>query len=172
MTTMPIHKYRAFTPIDLPDRQWPGQVITTAPDWCSVDLRDGNQALVNPMGSDKKIRFFKHLVKLGFKEIEVGFPAASDTDFDFVRQIIENDMVPDDVWIQVLTQSRAELIKRTFEAVKGAKNVIIHLYNSTSTLQRRVVFGLDRSGVADIAIDGAKLIKRMLPELAGTNVRF
>ncbi len=124
---MPIHKYKAFTPVDLPDRQWPGQVITKAPDWCSVDLRDGNQALVNPMGSDKKIRFFNHLLKLGFKEIEVGFPAASDTDFDFVRTIIENDMVPDDVWIQVLTQSREELIKRTFEAVQGAKNVIIHL---------------------------------------------
>jgi len=172
MTTMPIEKYKAFTPVDLPDRQWPSQVITKAPDWCSVDLRDGNQALVNPMGSDKKIRFYNHLLKLGFKEIEVGFPAASDTDFDFVRHIIDNDMIPDDVYIQVLTQSREELIKRSFEAVKGAKNVIIHLYNSTSTLQRRVVFGMDRAGVAKIATDGAKLIKQMLPELEGTNVRF
>ncbi|MCG8689679.1 MAG: 2-isopropylmalate synthase [Minwuiales bacterium] len=172
MTTMPTHKYQAFTPVDLPDRQWPGRTITKAPTWCSVDLRDGNQALINPMGSEKKIRFFQHLVRLGFKEIEVGFPSASETDFDFVRHIIENDMIPDDVHIQVLTQARPELIRRTFESVQGAKNAIIHLYNSTSTLQRRVVFGLDRDGIQQIAVDGAKLCKSLVPTLEGTNVRF
>ncbi len=172
MATMPTQKYQAFTPVDLPDRQWPGRTITKAPTWCSVDLRDGNQALINPMGSEKKIRFFQHLVRLGFKEIEVGFPSASETDFDFVRHIIENDMIPDDVHIQVLTQARPELIRRTFESVQGAKNAIIHLYNSTSTLQRRVVFGLDRDGIQQIAVEGAKLCKSLVPTLEGTNVRF
>ncbi len=172
MARLPIHKYQPFPPVDLPDRQWPGRTITEAPIWCSVDLRDGNQALIEPMGSEKKIRFFNHLVELGFKEIEVGFPSASDTDFDFVRHIIEHDMIPDDVWIQVLTQARAPLIERTYQSVKGAKNVIIHLYNSTSTLQRRVVFGLDRDGIQDIAVEATKLCKSLVPELVGSNVRF
>ena len=172
MASLPIHKYQAFPPVDLPDRQWPGRTITEAPIWCSVDLRDGNQALINPMGQEKKLRFFKHLVALGFKEIEVGFPSASETDFEFCRYIIDNDIIPDDVYIQVLTQAREELIRRTFEAVKGARNVIIHLYNSTSTLQRRVVFGLDGDGIKQIAVDGTKLCKELAPTLDGTHVRF
>jgi len=174
MTTMPINKYRAFPPIDLPNRQWPTKQITKAPIWCSVDLRDGNQALVEPMGRHRKLKFFAHLVELGFKEIEVGFPAASDTDFDFVRYIIDNGLIPDDVSIQVLTQARPELIERTFESVAGSKNAIIHLYNSTSTLQRRVVFGLDREGIKQIAVDGTRLVKELTPRLeaTGTDVRF
>ncbi len=134
MARLPIHKYQAFPPVDLPDRRWPGRTITEAPIWCSVDLRDGNQALVEPMDVPRKLRMFEQLVEMGFREIEVGFPSASDTDFDFIRTIVEADLIPDDVWIQVLTQARAPLIERTFESVKGAKNVIIHLYNSTSTL--------------------------------------
>ena len=174
MAKLPVHKYRAFPQIDLPNRQWPTRVLETSPIWCSVDLRDGNQALVEPMGRHKKIKFFEHLVALGFKEIEVGFPAASDTDFDFVRHIIENGMVPDDVFLQVLTQSRDEQIRRTYESVEGAKGVIIHLYNSTSTLQRRVVFDSDREGVKQIAVDGAVLCKQLTPALqaGGTRVRF
>ncbi len=144
MPSMPIHKYRPFPPVDLPDRQWPSRVLDKAPVWCSVDLRDGNQALIEPMGPDRKRRLFDLLLKLGFKEIEVGFPAASETDLAFVRDIIEKDLVPSDVTIQVLTQSRAELIDKTFAAIRGARRVIVHLYNSTSELQRRVVFGLDR----------------------------
>ena len=158
---MPIEKYRTFAPIDLPDRRWPGRVITHAPIWCSVDLRDGNQALVNPMDHERKKRMFETLVKMGFKEIEVGFPSASDTDFDFCRYLIENDAIPDDVTVQVLTQSRPELIARTFESLAGAKRAIVHLYNSTSTLQRRVVFGLDRAGVTDIAVSGARLVREL-----------
>ena len=174
MATLPIHKYQTFPSIELPNRQWPGRVIAEAPVWCSVDLRDGNQALVEPMGRQKKIKFFDHLVKLGFKEIEVGFPSASDTDFDFARHIIEHNLIPDDVYIQVLTQAREELIRRTFESVEGAKNVIIHLYNSTSTLQRRVVFAEDREGVRKIATGGAALCKELTPalEAGGTHVRF
>ncbi|HEX5321745.1 MAG TPA: 2-isopropylmalate synthase, partial [Stellaceae bacterium] len=146
MTAMPIHKYRPFAPINLPDRTWPSRVLDKAPTWCSVDLRDGNQALVEPMGPERKRRMFEMLLKLGFKEIEVGFPAASDTDWTFVREIIEEGLIPDDVTIQVLTQSRPELIEKTFEAIRGARRAIVHLYNSTSELQRRVVFGLDKSG--------------------------
>ncbi|PJK28607.1 2-isopropylmalate synthase [Minwuia thermotolerans] len=173
MPTMPnLHKYRAFPKIDLPDRTWPTKTIDKAPIWCSVDLRDGNQALIEPMNRDRKVRFFRHLLAVGFKEIEVGFPAASDTDFDFVRHIIENDIIPDDVAIQVLVQSREELIRRTFEAVKGAKNVIIHFYNSTSTVQRRVVFGLEQDGITRIAVDAAKLIRELIPTLEGSNVRI
>ena len=157
-TSMPIQKYRAFAPINLPDRTWPARTITKAPIWCSVDLRDGNQALVEPMGPDRKSRMFDLLVELGFKEIEVGFPAASQTDFDFVRQLIDERRIPDDVTIQVLTQSRPELIQRSFEAVAGARRAIMHLYNSTSELQRRVVFGLGRDGIKDIAVTGARLI--------------
>src|SRR5512139_1233178 len=152
MTTMPIHKYRTFPPIDLPDRRWPGRVIDRAPIWCSVDLRDGNQSLIDPMDGDRKRRMFDQLVRMGFKEIEVGFPAASETDFDFVRLIVEKGLIPDDVTIQVLTQSREELIRKTFEAIRGVRRAIVHLYNSTSTLQRRVVFGLEREGIVGIAV--------------------
>src|SRR5580692_9860789 len=159
MTHMPISKYRAYTPIVLPDRQWPSKVISRAPIWCSVDLRDGNQALIEPMGVDRKNRMFDLLVGMGFKEIEVAFPAASQTDFDFVRSIIEGSQIPDDVAIQVLTQCRAELIERTFEAVKGAKKVILHFYNSTSKLQREVVFRADRKGITDIAVAAAKQVR-------------
>lgn len=172
MSVMPIEKYQAFPPIELHDRTWPGQVITKAPTWCSVDLRDGNQALIEPMGPERKLRMFKALVGMGFKEIEVGFPSASETDFDFCRKIIEEDLIPDDVAIQVLTQSREELIRRTFEAVAGAKQAIIHLYNSTSTTQRRVVFNLDMPGITKIATDGAELIKELKAgaEAAGTKI--
>ena len=156
MTVMPTHRYRAFPPVPLPDRQWPSRVITKAPIWCSVDLRDGNQALIEPMGPERKRRMFDLLVKMGFKEIEVGFPAASQTDYDFLRLLIDEKLIPDDVTIQVLTQSRPELIARSFEAIRGCKRAIVHLYNSTSTLQRRVVFGLDRDGIIDIADDLAK----------------
>src|SRR5690242_149006 len=141
MASLPVHKYRPFQPIHLPGRTWPSRTIEQAPIWCSVDLRDGNQALVEPMGTERKRRMFDLLVELGFKEIEVGFPAASQTDFDFVREIIEQDAIPEDVRIQVLTQARPELIARTYESVEGAHSAVVHLYNSTSTLQRRVVFG-------------------------------
>ena len=139
---MPIHRYTPFTPVDLADRSWPGRAATAAPRWCAVDLRDGNQALIDPMSPGRKQRMFELLVRMGYKEIEVGFPSASQTDFDFVRQLIEEDLIPDDVVIQVLTQARDALIERTFESIRGAKQAIVHLYNSTSTLQRRVVFGL------------------------------
>jgi 2-isopropylmalate synthase len=167
---MPVNKYSAFPPINLPDRRWPARVITQAPQWCSVDLRDGNQALVEPMGPERKARMFSLLVKLGFKEIEVGFPAASQTDFDFVRQLIDGDMIPSDVTIQVLTQARKELITRTFDAIRGARRAIVHLYNSTSTLQRRVVFGLDEAGIRDIAVNGARIIKGLVPSVPETEV--
>jgi 2-isopropylmalate synthase len=169
---MPIHKYRAFPPIDLPNRQWPSRVIDKAPLWCSVDLRDGNQALIEPMGPERKRRMFDMLVKLGFKEIEVGFPAASDTDFAFVRQLIEEDLIPADVTIQVLTQSRAELIDKTFAAIEGSRRAIVHLYNSTSELQRRVVFGLDRAGITDIAVTGAKQIGELAEAMRGTEIVY
>ncbi len=160
MTRETFRKYRPFAPINLPDRQWPSRVIDKAPVWCSVDLRDGNQALIDPMNAERKQRMFDELVRLGFKEIEVGFPAASQTDFDFVRRLIDENRIPDDVTIQVLTQAREHLIERTFEAVRGARRVILHLYNSTSTVQRRVVFGLDRAGIIDIAVKGAQLVKQ------------
>ena len=166
-TPMPFHLYRPFTPIPLPDRTWPSRVITQAPRWCSVDLRDGNQALIDPMDPERKRRMFDLLVRCGFKEIEVGFPSASQTDFDFVRQLVEEDLIPDDVIIQVLTQARAELIERTFESLRGAPRAVVHLYNSTSTLQRRVVFGLDRAGIVDIAVRAAqrcKQLARAIPE--------
>ncbi len=158
MTFDPKSKYKPFTPIDLPDRTWPSRVITKPPVWCSVDLRDGNQALIEPMDAERKLRMFRLLVKLGYKEIEIGFPAASQTDFDFARKLIEQDLIPGDVTVQVLTQAREPLIRRTFEALKGAKRAIMHLYNSTSTTQRRVVFGLDRAGILAIAVDGARII--------------
>jgi 2-isopropylmalate synthase len=169
---MPIHKYRAFAPIVLPDRQWPSRVIAKAPIWCSVDLRDGNQALIEPMGVDRKNRMFALLVGMGFKEIEVAFPAASQTDFDFVRSIVEGGVIPDDVAIQVLTQCRPELIERTFEAVKGAKKVILHFYNSTSTLQREVVFRTDRAGVRQIAVAAAKQVKQLADAAPRTEFVF
>ncbi len=172
MSTMPISKYRAYAPVNLPDRTWPSQVLTKAPIWCSVDLRDGNQALIEPMGVERKNRMFNLLVKMGFKEIEVAFPAASQTDFDFVRSIIDGSAIPDDVAIQVLTQCRPELIERTFEAVKGAKNVILHFYNSTSTLQRDVVFRSDRAGIIKIAVDAAARIKALAEQATETNFTF
>src|SRR5271154_3410934 len=161
MTQMPIQKYRAYAPIVLPDRQWPSKGISKAPIWCSVDLRDGNQALIEPMGVERKNRMFDLLVRMGFKEIEVAFPSASQTDFDFVRSIIEGRKIPVDVAIQVLTQCRPELIERTFEAVKGAKKVILHFYNSTSTLQRDVVFRTDRKGIREIAVAAALQVKQL-----------
>ena len=170
MPVMPIEKYKPFPPIDLPDRTWPGEVITEAPIWCSVDLRDGNQALIEPMGPDRKLRMFKALCKMGFKEIEVGFPSASETDYSFCRKLIDEDLVPDGVVIQVLTQSREELIRRTFEAIDGAKQAIVHLYNSTSTTQRRVVFNSDMAGITKIATDGAALIKELVPTVPGTEI--
>ncbi len=155
----PSTKYRAFTPIDLRDRAWPNKVIERPPTWCSVDLRDGNQALIEPMDAARKRRMFDMLLKVGFKEIEVGFPAASQTDLDFVREIIEHNLIPDDVTIQVLTQARPELIARTYEALAGARRAIVHVYNSTSVAQRRVVFRLDRAGVIDIAVRGATEVR-------------
>jgi 2-isopropylmalate synthase len=172
MASMPIHKYRPFQPVHLPGRTWPSRTIERAPIWCSVDLRDGNQALVEPMGAERKRRMFDLLVKLGFKEIEVGFPAASQTDFDFVRELIEGDLVPKDVTIQVLTQSRSELIRRTFDAIAGSRRAIVHLYNSTSELQRRVVFGQDRAGIIDIAVTGAKLIGDLASAVSETEIIY
>jgi 2-isopropylmalate synthase len=158
---MPHHRYAPVLPLDLADRSWPSRTLTAAPRWCSVDLRDGNQALIDPMDPERKMAMFQLLCDLGFKEIEVGFPSASQTDFDFVRQIIEDDLIPDGVTIQVLVQCREDLIRRTFEAIDGAKSVIVHFYNSTSTLQREVVFRADKAGIVDIAVSGAKLVKQL-----------
>ena len=170
---MPYNKYQPYKQVDLADRSWPGNTITKSPVWCSVDLRDGNQSLIEPMDSARKMRMFKTLVEMGFKEIEVGFPSASDTDFDFLRLLIEGNHVPDDVTIQVLTQAREHLIDRTVESLKGAKKAILHLYNSTSTLQRRVVFKSDRDGVREIATDGAKMVADRLGRLdSGTDLRL
>ncbi len=169
---MPFQKYRPFAPIDLKDRQWPNRVITRAPRWCSVDLRDGNQALVDPMDVDEKLKMWDLLLEVGFAEIEVGFPAASQPDFDFIRRIIEGDRIPPHVTIQVLCQARKELIDRTVEALAGAPQAIFHLYNSTSTLQRRVVFGMDRGGIIDLAVQGTRLVKQALRGLRDTNVTF
>jgi 2-isopropylmalate synthase len=159
MLRNPSSKYRSFAPIDLADRSWPNSVITAPPTWCSVDLRDGNQALIEPMDAARKRRMFDMLVKIGFKEIEVGFPAASQTDFDFVRELIEQELIPDDVVIQVLTQARPELIARTYESLRGARRAIMHVYNSTSIAQRRVVFRTDRAGIIDIAVRGASVVR-------------
>ncbi|GAA5081509.1 2-isopropylmalate synthase [Thermocatellispora tengchongensis] len=171
-TSMPYGRYEPFQPIRLTDRTWPDKVITQAPRWCAVDLRDGNQALIDPMDSHRKLKMFELLVKMGYKEIEVGFPAASQTDFDFIRKIIEEDRIPGDVVIQVLTQARPELIERTFESIRGAKQAIVHLYNSTSTLQRRVVFGQDREGITAIAVEGAKLCKKLADDMGDTTIFF
>ncbi|MGN0519932.1 MAG: 2-isopropylmalate synthase [Candidatus Fimenecus sp.] len=172
---MKTNKYIPFTPVNIPDRQWPSKTITKAPVWCSVDLRDGNQALIDPMNLQEKLEMFQMLVDIGIKEIEVGFPSASETEYEILRTLIEGNYIPDDVTIQVLVQSREHLIQKTFEAVKGAKNVIIHFYNSTSTLQRKVVFKKDMDGIVDIAVSGAKLIKKLSDELMETsdiNIRY
>jgi 2-isopropylmalate synthase len=174
-SAMPVHRYRPYSEqfrVELPDRTWPDKVIDKAPIWCAVDLRDGNQALIDPMSPERKRIMFELLVKMGYKQIEVGFPSASQTDFDFVRQLIEEDMIPDDVTIQVLTQAREELIARTFESIKGAKQAIMHLYNSTSVLQRDVVFRTDRQGIIDIAVQGAKWCKKYEETVPGTVVYY
>ena len=165
-------KYKPYPPIDLPDRTWPSKTITSAPIWCSVDLRDGNQALIEPMDSARKLAMFKLLVEMGFKEIEVGFPSASETDFNFCRELIEQGHIPDDVSIQVLTQAREHLVDRTFDALQGANKAILHIYNSTSTLQRRVVFKEDMAGVKAIALDGAKMVADRMGKLAGTDLQL
>ena len=172
---MPTAKYLPFDQqikVDLPDRTWPDKVITKAPRWCAVDLRDGNQALIDPMNSERKMRMFKLLVRMGYKEIEVGFPSASQTDYDFCRELIEGGHIPDDVTIQVLTQCRDHLVERTFDAIKGAKTAIVHFYNSTSVLQRRVVFGLDQDGIVDIALQGARLCKKLEETIPETKVFY
>ena len=166
----PSAKYRPFPPVSLPDRQWPNRVLTHAPRWCSVDLRDGNQALAVPMNVSQKLELFHALVKCGFKEIEVGFPSASDTEFTFNRRLIEEKRAPDDVWLQVLVQAREDLIERTVESLIGAKRVIIHMYNSTSPAQRRVVFGKSKDGIKAIAVKGAQMIKDRLHRLKGTEI--
>lgn len=167
------HKYIPFQQINLPDRQWPNKVIEKAPIWCSVDLRDGNQALIDPMNLQEKLEFFHALCDMGFKEIEIGFPSASETEYEICRELIEGNHIPDDVTIQVLVQAREHLIRKTFEAIEGAKNVIVHFYNSTSTLQRKVVFKTDMDGVIDIAVKGAKLVKELTEQYQGdTNIRF
>ncbi len=172
MLTDPSKKYRPFTPIVLADRRWPSRTIQRPPIWCSVDLRDGNQALIEPMDSARKMRMFEKLVELGFKEIEIGFPSASQTDFDFCRELIGRDLIPQDVTVQVLVQARDPLIERTFEAVKGIRRAIVHLYNSTSTLQRRVVFGLDRAGIKDIATSGARTVLECAQQFPETDWVF
>ncbi len=169
---MPHQRYEPFVPVVLDDRTWPTRTITQAPRWCAVDLRDGNQALIDPMSPTRKRAMFDLLVGMGYKEIEVGFPSASQTDFDFVRQLIDEGAIPDDVVIQVLTQAREELIERTFESLRGARQAIVHLYNSTSTLQRRVVFGLDQDGIRDIAVQGARLCKKFEERIPETTVLY
>ena len=172
MLNDPSTKYPAFAQVPLTDRQWPDRTLTKPPIWCSVDLRDGNQALIEPMGSERKLRMFDLLVATGFKQIEIGFPAASQTDFDFVRQLIEEGRVPDDVTLQVLTQARRPLIERTFESLKGAKSAILHLYNSTSELQRRVVFGMDKAGIKKIATEGAEIVAEYAVKQSDTHWQF
>ncbi|MEY2421581.1 MAG: 2-isopropylmalate synthase [Acidimicrobiaceae bacterium] len=171
---MPFEKYKPFRPLPLalPDREWPSRQLQKAPIWCSVDLRDGNQALIDPMDPERKMRLFQTLVTMGFKEIEVGFPSASQTDFDFIRLLIEDDLIPDDVTVQVLVQCREELIARTYEALAGAKKAILHFYNSTSTLQRKVVFGLDRDGITQIAVDAAALCRKLEETVPDIDVRY
>lgn len=170
MKSMPATKYRPFSPVTLPDRDWPNRTIQAPPRWCSVDLRDGNQALVEPMGRERKHRLYQTLLEIGFEEIEVGFPASSQTDFDFVRELIDGGLIPENVTIQVLTPARNDLIDRTFEAIRGARRAIVHIYNSTSELQRRVVFKMDRAGVTDLAVRAVQHAKRRASELDGTEV--
>jgi 2-isopropylmalate synthase len=170
--TMPFDKYRPFVPLELRDRTWPDKKLVKAPRWCSVDLRDGNQALIDPMDPERKRRMFETVVKMGFKEIEVGFPSASQPDYDFVRILIEEDLIPDDVMIQVLVQCRPELIERTYECLRGAPRAIVHFYNSTSILQRRVVFGLDKPGIVDIAVNAAKLCRKLEETIPDTKIFY
>src|SRR3569833_2213604 len=170
MLKNPSKKYQAFPPVRLPDRQWPNRVLTQAPRWCSVDLRDGNQALAVPMNVSQKLEMFQALVKCGFKEIEVGFPSASNTEFTFNRRLIEEKRAPEDVWLQVLVQAREDLIERTFQSQVGARKAIIHLYNSTSPAQRRIVFGMSQDEIKQVAVRGAKLIQERLPRLKDTQV--
>ena len=172
MQKSPITKYRPHPAIELPNRQWPDRVIDTAPIWCSVDLRDGNQALAIPMSVEEKVEMFNTLVKIGFKEIEVGFPSASDTEFAFLRRLVSDNLIPNDVTIQVLVQCREHLIRRTFESIEGIKNAIVHIYNSTNPLQRKVVFGKDKKEIREIAVAGVQLVKKLTPSLPGTNVRL
>ncbi|WP_288797775.1 2-isopropylmalate synthase [uncultured Arsenicicoccus sp.] len=172
---MPVGKYVPFHEqirVELPDRTWPDKVMQAAPRWCAVDLRDGNQALIDPMSPERKLRMFQLLVAMGYKEIEVGFPSASQTDYDFVRQLIEGGHIPDDVTIQVLTQCRDHLIERTYDALRGARQAIVHFYNSTSVLQRKVVFGLDQDGIVDIALQGARLCKKLEETLPDTDIYY
>jgi 2-isopropylmalate synthase len=171
---MPYEKYKPIRPLPLAlaDREWPSRQLDKAPVWCSVDLRDGNQALIDPMDPERKLRLFQTLVNMGFKEIEVGFPSASQTDYDFIRQLIEQDLIPDDVTVQVLVQCRQQLIERTYEALQGAKQAIMHFYNSTSTLQRRVVFGMDRAGITQIAVDAAALCRKLEDQVPDIDVRY
>ena len=174
-SSMPFHRYLPFSKqikVDLPDRTWPSKEITKAPRWCAVDLRDGNQALIAPMSPERKLEMFELLVRMGYKEIEVGFPSASQTDFDFVRILVEQNRIPEDVTIQVLTQSREPLIRRTFEAITGARRAIVHFYNSTSVLQRRVVFGQDKAGIKKIATDAAQLCLELEKTVPGTEVFY
>jgi 2-isopropylmalate synthase len=170
--SMPFEKYQPYLPLDLRDRTWPDNRLTEAPRWCAVDLRDGNQALIDPMDPARKLKMFNTLVAMGYKEIEVGFPSASQTDFDFVRQLIEQDLIPTDVTIQVLTQCREDLIRRTYESIRGAREAIVHFYNSTSTLQRKVVFGMDKDGITEIAVNAAKLCRKLEEEIPDTLVRY
>jgi 2-isopropylmalate synthase len=169
---MPFEKYEPYVPLDLRDRTWPDKRLTEAPQWCAVDLRDGNQALIDPMDPSRKLKMFNTLVAMGYKEIEVGFPSASQTDFDFVRQLIEGDLIPEDVTIQVLTQCRQDLIERTYEAIRGSREAIVHFYNSTSTLQRKVVFGLDKAGITEIAVNAARLCRKLEDTVPETIVRY
>ena len=169
---MPFEKYEPYIPLDLRDRTWPDNRLTKAPLWCAVDLRDGNQALIDPMDPSRKLKMFNTLVAMGYKEIEVGFPSASQTDFDFVRQLIDDDLIPSDVTIQVLTQCREDLIRRTYESIRGAHSAIVHFYNSTSTLQRKVVFGLDKDGITEIAVNAAKLCRKLEEEYPETAIRY
>ncbi|MGH3650043.1 MAG: 2-isopropylmalate synthase, partial [Acidimicrobiia bacterium] len=169
---MPFEKYRPFLPLVLGDRTWPNVTIVEAPIWCSVDLRDGNQALIDPMDRPRKLRMFQELVAMGFKEIEVGFPAASQPDYDFVRQLIEDDLIPGDVTVQVLVQCRDELIERTYDAIAGAPGAIVHFYNSTNPLQREVVFGMDKDGIKDIAVNAAKLCRKLEESMGDTAIRY
>ena len=168
MKKMPTHKYKRYEPVDLADRAWPSRIIEAAPHWCSVDLRDGNQALIDPMTVGEKLEVYRLLLSMGFKEIEAAFPSASKTEFAFLRLLIEEGLIPDDVTIQVLTQAREPLIKKTFEAIRGARRAIVHLYNSTSELQRRVVFRKDREGIIRLAVAGARMIRAEAERLAGT----
>ncbi len=172
MQKSPISKYKPYPVVDLPDREWPNRVIDSAPIWCSVDLRDGNQALAIPMSVDEKVEVFKSLVDMGFKEIEVGFPSASETEFAFLRRLVSDNLIPDDVYVQVLVQCREHLIRRTFESLEGVKNAIVHIYNSTNPLQRKVVFGLERDEIKQIAVDGATLVKELVATVPDTHIRL